>query len=290
MSSQILVVKNSGETEPFSDEKVLRSMQRVGVPKELQDQALVEIKQKLYPEITTREVFSYILDFLKDKDNRSSIKFNLKRAIFNLGPTGFPFEKYIERIFKSEGYQTIVDTTLEGEAVTHEIDLLVEKDGKKEIVEAKFHNHQGIKTDVQVTLYTYARFLDVKEKNNISGAWVVTNTRLTEDAIKYAKNKNIKVIAWNYPNGANLQDMVEKPSLYPITILNHLSLEEKAKLLEADIVLCSELLSLSDSKAKTLFISPERLHQAQEDARVVLEKNGFEAKDSQVKTSVYQSV
>lgn len=267
----ITVIKRSGEQVAFSEEKVLRSMHRVGVPDALQPQVLQHIKERISGNsITTDEIFSHILEFLKEKDKKSSIRFNLRQAVFDLGPTGFPFEKYIERVFQSQGYHAQVDVILTGECVNHEIDVLIEKDGKKEIVEAKFHNQTVGKTDVQVVLYVYARFLDVKEKNNIDGVWVITNTKLTTDAIDYAKCKGIKVIGWNYPEVGNLQDFVENPKMYPVTILNSLSGEEKQRLLENNVVLSCDLLNYKKEELSEKFlIDDSRLTEALDSAKII---------------------
>ena len=269
--SNITVIKRSGEQVAFSEEKVLRSMRRVGVPESLQPQVLQHIRERISgSSITTDEIFSHILEFLKGKDKKSSIRFNLRQAVFELGPTGFPFEKYIQRVFQSQGYNAQVDVILPGECVNHEIDVLIEKDGKKEIVEVKFHNQTVGKTDVQVTLYVYARFLDVKEKNNIDGVWVITNTKLTTDAIDYARCKGIKVIGWNYPEVGNLQDFVENPKMYPVTILTSLTGEEKQRLLENNVVLSCDLLNYKKEELSEKFlIDDSRLSEALDSAKII---------------------
>lgn len=270
-TSSLLVTKHSSQQEPFSEEKVIRSMNRVGVPAELEPLVLQHIKERLRPNIPTSEIFYHILEFLKQKDTKASLRFNLKQAIFDLGPTGFPFERYIERIFQRMGYATQVDIILPGECVTHEIDLLIEKNDKKEIIEAKFHNHAGTKTEIHVALYTFARFLDVKEKNRIENVWIITNTKLSNDAIRYAQCKNINVVAWNYPEKGNLQDFVEHPSMYPITILTMLTKNEHQELFARNIVLCHDLLLLSEKEKSALSIDHNKLEAASESARVICE-------------------
>lgn len=263
------VIKRSGEKEPFSEEKVLRSMRRVGVPKDLEKEALKHIEGKLYKDITTDEIFKHILEFLEPRNKEASIRFNLRQAIFDLGPTGFPFERYLERIFHDQGYKSEVGIILEGDCVTHEIDLLLEKGGEREVVEAKFHNRRATKTDVQVALYVYARFLDLKDKNNIDNVWLITNTKLTQDASRYCKCKAINAIAWNYPEEGNLQDLVEKPHMYPITILKSLSNQEKKILIEKNIVLCSDLISKDQKDFHDPLINKENLEKARQDSLIV---------------------
>ena len=267
---QLFVIKNSGEREPYDEEKVRRSMNRVGVPDNLKPEILAHIKGKFENnQLTTDEVFHHIMEYLEPRDRKSSLRLNLRQAIFELGPTGFPFEQYLAHIFRDMGYTVTTDVIMEGDCVRHEIDLVLEKDGNKEIVEVKFHNHHVVKTDVQVALYTYARFLDVKEKNNIDNVWLVTNTKLTTEAIAYAKCKGMPVISWNYPEKGNLQDLVETPEMYPITLLTSLSEQEKKRLVEKNIVFCRDLITKSDAELADPLIRDNSLQKAREDAKLV---------------------
>lgn len=267
---KLFVVKKSGEKEPYDEEKVMRSMNRVRVPDDLQPEVLVHIREKFHDGMmTTDEVFRHVLEYLEPRDRKSSIRFNLRQAIFELGPTGFPFEQYLAHIFRKMGYSVTTNIIMNGDCVRHEIDLVLEKDGQKEIVEVKFHNHHVVKTDVQVALYTYARFLDVKEKNHIDNVWLVTNTKLTTDAISYANCKGIPVIAWNYPEKGNLQDLVEDPQMYPITILTSLSEQEKKRLIEKNIVFCRDLITKSDEELADPLIRNNSLQKARDDAMLV---------------------
>lgn len=259
MTRQITVIKRDGSEVPFDDYKVIRSMERVGVPKELHDRVLSHIKEKVQRDtITTDEIFYHIREFLVGRDKKGALRFNLRQAIFELGPTGFPFEKYLGEIFESQGYKTQVDLIMEGECVSHEIDLLIEKDGRREIVEAKFHNQTFGKTDVQVMLYTYARFLDIKDKNKIDSVWVATNTKLTTDAIVYAECKSMKALAWNYPPEENLHEFVEKPKMYPITTLTDLTIEEERRFIDNGVVLASDLLKVSDEDLVDKYLIDEK--------------------------------
>ncbi|MDO8270003.1 MAG: restriction endonuclease [Candidatus Levybacteria bacterium] len=264
------VIKKSGEREEYDEEKVRRSMNRVGVPDNIKSEVLSHIKEKFENnQMTTDDIFRHILEFLEPRDRKSSLRFNLRQAIFDLGPTGFPFEQYLAQIFKTMDYKVSTNNIMNGDCVRHEIDLLIEKEGHREIVEVKFHNHHVVKTDVQVALYTYARFLDVKEKNDIDNVWLVTNTKLTSDAISYANCKGMPVIAWNYPEKGNLQDLVEDPQMYPITLLSSLSESEKKRLIEKNVVFCRDLFTKSDAELADPLIRNQSLQKAREDALLV---------------------
>lgn len=258
----VQVIKATGLVEPFSEEKLRYSIHRAGIPDEIQNQVIHHIKERLYDNIPTSEIYRHITEFLV-QTNKSHVKakYSLKQAIMDLGPTGYPFEDFIEEVLKQQGYATKVRTVLQGSCVSHEIDILAEKDGKAIAVEAKFHNGSGTRTDVHVALYTHARFNDVKVRNYIQESWVITNTKATVDAMNYASCVGMKIISWNYPEGDSLRDMVEKAKLTPLTTLTSLSDAQKQILMQNHIVLCKEIidnpesiavLGLSEEKKKTL--------------------------------------
>lgn len=238
------VLKANGEKEVFSEEKLRDSIKRAGIPKTLENGVLIHIKTKLYENIPTAEVYKHIVEFLDKSAPFTKSKYSLKQAIMDLGPSGYPFEDLVSEIFKAEGYITEVRSILTGKCVSHEIDVLMQDRAKtkKIMVEAKFHNAPGIKTDVHVALYTNARFNDLREKYDLDEAWIVTNTKITSDALDYALCSNMKIISWSYPEGKGLRDFVEKESLHPITGLNSLSNEEKRRLLDEHIILCRQIL------------------------------------------------
>ena len=237
----INVVKATGEIEPFSEGKVRSSIKRAGINEGTQDEVLLEIKNHLYDNIPTSEIYKIITDFLGRSKPIGKIRYSLKRAIMQLGPTGYPFEDFISEILKMEGYKTTVGVVLLGKCVNHEIDVVAENENKKLIVEAKFHNDSGIHTDLHVSLYTKARFDDLKEKHKIDEPWIITNTKLTQDAISFAKCVGMSVMGWNYPEDKSLRFLVEKWKLHPITVLDNLSLSQKQTLMQNHITLCKQI-------------------------------------------------
>lgn len=238
----IHVIKASGLKEPFSEEKVMYSIHRAGIPDAIQHEVLSHVKEKLYDNIPTSEVYHHITEYL-DQTSQQHIraKYGLKQAIMALGPTGYPFEDFVAEVLKTQGYNVEVRQMLQGACVMHETDVVAQKDGKKIMVEAKFHNAPGIRTDVHVALYTKARFEDVKQKHHIDEAWIVTNTKTTVDALNFGDCVGMKVISWNLPEGESLRDMIEHAKLSPITTLTSISQGHKEKLLENHIVLCKQI-------------------------------------------------
>ncbi len=236
------VIKADKKTEPFSEEKVIASIKRARIPETVQADALNHVKTKLYEGITTQEIYHHILEFLdKTPHQYNKSRYSLKEAIMTLGPSGYPFEDYVGKLLEEMGYKTRVRQILNGRCVTHEIDVVAEKDNKTAIIEAKFHNSPGTRSDVHVALYTQARFEDVQVRNKIDEVWLVTNTKSTVDANTYAQCIGMKVISWDFPERQGLREMIEETRLYPITMLTSLSQSNKMTLLNNHIVLCKQI-------------------------------------------------
>ncbi len=245
----IKVVKEDGTTEPYSEEKIRGSANRVGVPKALQDSLMEEIRDRLFDGIGTREIFATIKSYLKKTGApHLAAKYNLKTALAELGPSGYPFEQFVSRLLAAIGYTTSTNQVLAGRCVTHEVDVIAKKEGQKFFVEAKFHKNITQRTDIKVALYIYARYLDLSEQaeNGTSTyPWIVTNTRFSTDAISFAECRDIKVTSWGYPKGHGIMDLIEKTRLHPITILDSLTREDMRRLMESQIVTCQDLINSS---------------------------------------------
>ncbi len=236
------VLKADRSREPFSEKKVIDSIRRARIPESLQGNVLTHIKSKLYDGISTAEIYQHILEYLNESSRPyTKARYSLKEAIMMLGPSGYPFEDFVSKLLESQGYRTKVRQILSGRCITHEIDILAEKDGRTVVIEAKFHNSPGVRSEVQVALYTHARFEDVKVRNSVHESWLVTNTKTTIDANNYAHCSGMKVISWDYPVGGSLREMIERSRLHPITMLTSLAQSQKITLLENHIVLCKEI-------------------------------------------------
>ena len=251
MPDQVInIIKHSGESVPFSEEKLKRSLKRSGAHPDLVSSILEKVKEELYDGITTRELYNRAYSILKKNKPLTASRYKLKKAIYELGPTGFPFEKFIHEILHYSGYKTEVGKVLSGRCVDHEIDVLAEKDDKFILVECKFHGEQGRNCNVKIPLYINSRYEDVKASpdNGYSKtkqpdeAWVVTNTRFTKDARTYGKCMGLYLLSWDYPKKDSLKDRIDRLGLYPITVSTLLSKREKQFLLSRDVVLCRQLM------------------------------------------------
>ncbi len=268
----IQVHKANGKFEPFNEDKLRYSIQRAGIAADLQDEIVEHIKNKLYDKIPSREIFHCIEEYLEQSQRHSiKAKYSLKQAIMELGPSGFPFEDYISEILKSQGYETQVRQILKGGCITHEIDVVAQNASQKIMVEAKFHNSPGIRTDIHVALYTKARFDDIKEKNNMSTVWLVTNTKATPDAIAYGDCMGVTLISWSHPEGKSLRDIIEQAGLTPVTALTALSLSQKQQLLQNHIVLCKAI-TQNPNVLDVLYLDFEKKRKVLEEAQYLSKK------------------
>lgn len=245
----IEVQKSSGEKVLFSMDKLRNSLKHSGASHELVEDIVMKVRDEIYPGITTNEIYNRAYALLKKSKSIFASKYKLKKAIYELGPTGFPFERFVAAILKYSGYQVEVGVFLEGHCVTHEVDVLAEKNESTTIIECKFHSDKGLNCNVKIPLYIHSRYNDIKEhwingkreKNTLEKGWVVTNTRFTHDAIKYGVCANLYLLSWDYPKNEGLKDRIDRLGLYPITVSTLLSNREKQFLLSRDIVLCRQL-------------------------------------------------
>ena len=246
---EIYVQKSSSEMELFSKKKLALSLERSGATREEIETILDKISVDIYDGISSKEIYKKAFSFLKKVNNTSASKYSLKRAIFDLGPTGFPFERLVAALLREKGFKTKVGVILNGACVTHEIDVLAEKEGSVYAIECKFHSDANAVSNVKIPLYINSRFLDIQKQWNTNSkntthlkqGWLVTNTRFTIDAINYAKCVGLTLLSWDYPLNNGIKDNIDSFDLYPITTLINLSKDEKTTLISKDIILVKEL-------------------------------------------------
>lgn len=247
------VVKASGETEKFDKEKIKRTCLRAGASEKLATKIANHVESKAYDGISTKEVLNITLKLLRKEMLPLAARYDLKGAMFRLGPAGFIFEHLVAEILKEYGYEAMVHSMIRGACIYHEIDIIATKmkTGKQQkvyMVECKYHNLPGVYSKVKDILYTYARFLDLTEGykkgfcQKFNKPWLISNTKFSEDTIQYATCKNILLTGWRYPQGSGLEKFIEKKKLYPITMLRGLDKYSQEKLATAGLVLAIDLI------------------------------------------------
>ncbi|MDO1513870.1 restriction endonuclease [Maribacter confluentis] len=242
------VIKSSGIQVKFSLDKLRNSLKHSGADYVIIEEIVGKVGGEIYNGITTNEIYNRAFALLKNKKSVFASRYKLKKAIYELGLTGFPFGRFVSTLLKYSDYSTKCDEIMEGICITHEIDVVANKNGETTIIECKFYSEEGFKCPVETPLYIHSRFKDVqtlwnkKSKNSkLNKGWVVTNTRFTEHAIEYGKCAELYLLSWDYPHKNGLKDRIDKLGLYPVTTSTLLTNREKQFLLSRDIVLYRQL-------------------------------------------------
>ncbi len=244
----VQVIKADGSRQLFDITKLEKSLHRAGADKDEIRSILIQVENILYDGIKTQEIYSKAFQLLRESQKPTAARYSLRRALFGLGPTGFPFEDFLAKLFETEGYQTRTGITLQGKCVEHELDVAGFKEDHAFVAEAKFHARPGIKSDLQVAMYSYARQLDLMGQKicnedycGIKEFKLITNTKFTTTAVKYAECVGIKLLSWDYPKNDNLHDLIQRSGLYPVTVLQSLQSAHKKALLDRGTILCNDI-------------------------------------------------
>lgn len=244
----IYIVKANGEKEIFNPSKLENSLIRSGADHATVDEIVGHVAGELKDGMSTSQIYKHAFFLLGKKQKPMAMRYSLRRAIMDLGPSGFPFEDFIAHVLREKGFEALTDQMVMGGCVEHEVDVVAWNENKLIMAEAKFHNELGIKSDLKVVLYVKARFDDLKDniymygkERKLDEGWLITNTKFSSTAIHYAECKGLTLIGWNYPAQGNLQDMILDSGLHPITCLTTISGSQKKSLLSRGIVLCKNL-------------------------------------------------
>jgi hypothetical protein len=260
------IIKHSGDIVDYNPEKLKSSLLKSGAGQLVVKDILRQLEQEIFEGMSTKQIYKLAFGLLKKASNSHAARYNLRQAIQLLGPAGFFFEKFVARLFQSEKYEAQTNLTLQGKCVSHEIDVMIEKNNIVAMVECKFHAHREAVSDVKVPMYILSRFNDLKEKpfqlfgkkQPISKCWIVTNNRFSSDAVTFGSCSGLNMLSWDFPLDHNLRTKIDNNHLYPVTCLTTLSLTEKDKLLILDVILVKEIINHSDCLEK-IGLSPNRI-------------------------------
>lgn len=257
------VTKADGTSELFREEKLIGSLVRAGAKQDIAEKITSEVIENAVSGVTTSEIYKTAFRELRRKHRPTAARYSLRRALFDLGPTGFPFEDFVGALFKKMGYKVKLRQTVPGVCISHELDVVATNEEECVAVEVKFHNSVGFKTNVKTALYVYSRMNDIFDRRDkdpatcpVNRGLLITNTKFTKNAIEYATCVGLDIIGWRYPESGSLLELIMKHDVYPITTLTTLSRSQKQTLISKGVILCEDLerhkeviLSLGLSKA-----------------------------------------
>lgn len=240
------VTKADGRKEEFDEKKIKRTCIKAGASKENTRCIIDEIKKQVYDGITTREIYKKVREKLRELNPKTSKIYSLRESLSAIDPLAF--ELYVYELLSSCDYECTHDVIVPGKSVEHQIDIIAKGD-KLYLVECKRHERYERFSGLKTILEIHSRVEDLKEgykngknKYNFDKAWIITNTKFSEHAIRYAKAENIKLTGWNYPKNNGIDNLITDKKLYPVTILN-VNKKIERDLMEKNIVTLNDLLS-----------------------------------------------
>ncbi len=241
--------KDNGEETVFDRDRFKTSLMKSGAPEYQVDRVQEEILGKMYEGMTTRQLYQWAHELLRNYSNAYAARYSLKKALMELGPAGYYFEKWIAKFLEHMGYRTLHSKHIPGHAVTHEADVIAEKEGKLVWIECKFRNTGEARISVTTPMYVLSRVKDISNKKyrfwneemEFTSGMLVTNSYFTQDSIDFSKYYGLELLSWDYPAGRSLKNLIDLKGLYPITCLTTLNKDEMAVLLSRNIILVKEL-------------------------------------------------
>lgn len=247
MPEALLIRKSDGNLVPFDPEKLRASLERSDAAPHVVEWILDDIDRLLVPGMSTRTIYREAFKRLRQKSRHAAGRYRLKRALLDLGPSGYPLEHFVGKLMEQQGFATQVGVMRPGRCVNHEVDVWAKGSQTLRIMECKFHSDVKRKSAIQTALYVQARFQDLV--SNLTSdeaaltpvAYVVTNTRFTSEAMEYGRCMGMQLIGWDQPRTGNLKQWIDESGFHPLTCLSSLNRSEKRALLDAGSVLCSEL-------------------------------------------------
>lgn len=280
--SNINVINFRGEEEPFSEKKVYESARRIGASEKTAEKITETIKDEVYDGIETSEIYSRIKELLNKESSKLGMKFSLKKGMRKLGPTGFPFEKFIGEIFHRLSYSVELNLYLPGKCLDkYETDFLAEKENVIKIGECKFRNKpEESVIELDTVLAFQAEMQDLRNgdlfekeryKNKEIKPILVTNTKFSNVATEFANCVGIELLGWRTPEDKGLETIIDNNGFYPITILPSLDQETSEAFIKQRMVLAKDLLEVDkDEFIRQNKVTKNQIENLIEEAKTLL--------------------
>lgn len=255
----VQIIKGNGDREAFKPEKLHQSLVRAHATTIAADAIVEAISKEIRTGMTTSDIYRRAFALLNEREHSAALTYSIRRSVLNLGPTGFPFERYVAELLAAQGFKTRTGQRIRGTCIEHEVDVVAWNKERLLFAEVKFHNELTMKSDTKTALYVKARFDDLYGATHriegvdrtLSRGLLITNTKFTLGAKEYASCVDtFDMISWDYPAHGNLYDMIAQTGLHPMTCLPTLSKADKAALLARGVLHC-----------KTLHDAPEHMRE-----------------------------
>jgi hypothetical protein len=233
-----LIRKSSLDFEEFNDKKFRTSLKKAGLSPQITEDVISEVQPTVKNYFSTQTLHNATYKCLLKKSRVVAANYNIKQAIYNLGPTGYPFEIFCAEMLKVKGYKTKVSVIKRGKFVRHEVDVIAKRDDHNIYCECKFHSLKSRKNNIKVPLYVQSRYVDIQagNPNEKFDYAIFSNTEFSKDAIQYSKGMGLLLFSMNYPKRGAFIDLVRRYKVFPITALKSLRVRDRKVLLADGIV------------------------------------------------------
>jgi len=274
---KIFVTKFDGRSQLFNKQKIMRTCLRMRATPDIAKAVADKIEQRAYDGISTKKIMQMIFAYMRKYKPEIKHVTDLRSSISLLRPKP-DFELFIARLLRAHGYKVKSNRMVLGKCIEHEIDAIAEKGKEIVYVEVKHHYKPHTYTGLDVFLEARATFEDLvygsKNGNNkikFNKAMVISNTKLSNHARRYADCCGIEYIGWKAPIEHGLERMIEEKKLYPITFLRDIDPVDEIKLGDAGIVTLKQILKLDvDELWKKTRISKKTLKEFKDKAQKIL--------------------
>lgn len=247
MPKELVIIKSNGEEAVLDPTKIAGTLMRAGATPDFAQEIAAKISREAWRGMRTAEIYKMAMRELRKSHPAVAARYSLRDAIFRLGPAGFEFEKYMMLLLRAHGYKAVMPDILQGKCITHEVDILGEKDGRKFMAECKLRQSVQIYINIKDTMSTWARFIDLQEGAakglcpRVDDAWIITNSRFSYDSLQYGTCKKMVMLSWNTPKERPLPAWIDEKKLYPITVLRRLNRMHLEAFGRAEILLLQDL-------------------------------------------------
>jgi transcriptional regulator NrdR family protein len=97
------IIKASGRSETFNPQKLIHSLIRSGASREVAQEIADKVEKQITPSSHTKHIYRMAKKYLKRYNRATDMRYSIKKALYALGPSGYPFEKYFARLLKAYG-------------------------------------------------------------------------------------------------------------------------------------------------------------------------------------------
>jgi hypothetical protein len=282
----VYVIKFDGREQDFNKQKIIRTCLRMHATPKIAKKVADKIAEQAYDGITTKKIMQMIFAYLRKERPEFKHVADLRAAISALRPKP-DFEKFIAQLLRAHGYKVKTNRIVNGRCIDHEIDSIAEKGKDIIYVEVKHHYKPHTYTGLGYFLEANSTFEDMVDgygtganKIKFNKSLIISNTKLSAHAKRYADCRKIMYIGWKAPAKRGLERMIEEKCLYPITMIRGIDPMEEMKLGDAGIVTIKQILDASleelwkktkipkkrlkdlNSKAQNILSLCEKNHQA----------------------------